>query len=150
MGHTVSCPAGPHTHSVGDVCALIGCDSEDWLIDRVRNGTLLRNEAAPEQEHHCCTSRRRFPGDSAVPCDRRTTWALYRRGLIDIRRGRGSGRHGETVHNAITGVKVNDAGRALAAAHSPEQRLRLACSSGPFEVPALEDPPPQPDWKRMQ
>lgn len=36
----VDCPAGPHTHSVAEVCALIGCDSEDWLIDRVRNGTF--------------------------------------------------------------------------------------------------------------
>lgn len=34
------CPTGPHTHSVAEVCALIGCDSQDWLVDRVRNGTF--------------------------------------------------------------------------------------------------------------
>jgi len=36
----MSCPAGPHTHSIAEVCELIGCDSQDWLIDRVRNGTF--------------------------------------------------------------------------------------------------------------
>lgn len=36
----MSCPAGPHTHGIAEVCELIGCDSEDWLIDRVRNGTF--------------------------------------------------------------------------------------------------------------
>lgn len=35
-----TCPAGPHTHSVAEACALLGCDSEDWLVDRVRNGTF--------------------------------------------------------------------------------------------------------------
>ncbi|SPM32045.1 hypothetical protein AU192_16385 [Mycobacterium terramassiliense] len=35
-----ACPNGPHTHSVAETCALIGCESEDWLIDRVRNGTF--------------------------------------------------------------------------------------------------------------
>lgn len=39
-GARVHCPAGPHTHSVAEVCALIGCESEDWLVDRVRNGTF--------------------------------------------------------------------------------------------------------------
>ena len=34
----VTCPPGPHTHSVAEVCALIGCDSEDWFVDRVRSG----------------------------------------------------------------------------------------------------------------
>ena len=24
------CPAGPHTHSIAEVCELIGCDSQDW------------------------------------------------------------------------------------------------------------------------
>jgi hypothetical protein len=35
-----TCPSGPHTHSLAEACALIGCESEDWLIDRVRNGTF--------------------------------------------------------------------------------------------------------------
>jgi hypothetical protein len=34
----VACPDGPHAHSVSEVCEMIGCDSEDWLIDRVRDG----------------------------------------------------------------------------------------------------------------
>jgi hypothetical protein len=34
----IDCPNGPHAHSVSEVCAMIGCDSEDWLIDRVRDG----------------------------------------------------------------------------------------------------------------
>lgn len=34
----VDCPAAPHTHSLAEVCELIGCDSEDWLTDRVRSG----------------------------------------------------------------------------------------------------------------
>ena len=29
-----------HTRSIADVCELIGCESQDWLIDRVRNGTF--------------------------------------------------------------------------------------------------------------
>ena len=35
-----TCPSAPHTHSLSDACLLIGCESEDWLIDRVRNGTF--------------------------------------------------------------------------------------------------------------
>jgi hypothetical protein len=35
-----TCPPGPHTHSLADVCLLIGCESRDWLVDRVRNGTF--------------------------------------------------------------------------------------------------------------
>lgn len=38
MSSVSNCPAGPHTHSVAEVCELIGCDSEDWLVDRVRSG----------------------------------------------------------------------------------------------------------------
>lgn len=38
--HVPICPAGPHTHSLAEVCVLIGCESEDWLVDRVRNGTF--------------------------------------------------------------------------------------------------------------
>jgi hypothetical protein len=34
----VACPNGPHAHSVSEVCEMIGCDSQDWLIDRVRDG----------------------------------------------------------------------------------------------------------------
>jgi hypothetical protein len=34
----VACPPGPHTHSLDEVCALIGCESEDWPVDRVRSG----------------------------------------------------------------------------------------------------------------
>lgn len=37
---TINCPAGPHTHSLAETCALLGCDSESWLIKRVRNGTF--------------------------------------------------------------------------------------------------------------
>lgn len=37
---STGCPAAPHTHSVEEVCELIGCESADWLIDRVRNGTF--------------------------------------------------------------------------------------------------------------
>jgi hypothetical protein len=35
-----TCPSGPHTHSLEEACALIGCDSKDWLTDRVRDGTF--------------------------------------------------------------------------------------------------------------
>lgn len=35
-----ACPSGPHTHSLTEACALLGCESEDWLTDRVRNGTF--------------------------------------------------------------------------------------------------------------
>lgn len=34
------CPNGPHTHSINEVCELIGCGSEDWIIRGVRNGTF--------------------------------------------------------------------------------------------------------------
>ncbi|WP_133259214.1 hypothetical protein [Mycobacterium colombiense] len=40
MNELPSCPAGPHTHSLSEACILIGCESEDWLVDRVRNGTF--------------------------------------------------------------------------------------------------------------
>ncbi len=30
----------PPTHSVAEVCKLIGCESEDWFIDRLRDGTF--------------------------------------------------------------------------------------------------------------
>ena len=40
MTEPPTCPNGPHTHSVAEVCLLIGCESRDWLIDRVRNGTF--------------------------------------------------------------------------------------------------------------
>lgn len=33
-----NCPPGPHLHSVSEVCALIGCDSEEWFVERVRGG----------------------------------------------------------------------------------------------------------------
>jgi hypothetical protein len=36
----IFCPPGPHTHSITEVCQLIGCDSQDWFVDRVRNGTF--------------------------------------------------------------------------------------------------------------
>lgn len=50
--------------------------------------------------------------DHAITCDRRTWVPLWRRGLVDIRRGRSTGRHGQTVYNAIVGVTINDEGRA--------------------------------------
>lgn len=34
----MTCPDGPHTHSISEVCEMIGCASQDWLIDRVRSG----------------------------------------------------------------------------------------------------------------
>jgi hypothetical protein len=34
------CPTGPHTHSLTEACALIGCGSESWLTERVHNGTF--------------------------------------------------------------------------------------------------------------
>jgi hypothetical protein len=34
------CPTAPHTHSLAELCELIGCESEDWIVDRVRNGTF--------------------------------------------------------------------------------------------------------------
>lgn len=37
---TPTCPSGPHTHSIAEACALLGCESEDWLVDRVRNATF--------------------------------------------------------------------------------------------------------------
>lgn len=40
MAGPTACPAAPHTHSLAEVCQLIGCESEDWLTDRVRNGTF--------------------------------------------------------------------------------------------------------------
>jgi len=39
-GRLMNCPAARHTHSIADVCELIGCESQDWLIGRVRNGTF--------------------------------------------------------------------------------------------------------------
>lgn len=42
------CPAAPHTHSIEQVCALIGCDSRDWFIDRVRNGTFPSHRVVRE------------------------------------------------------------------------------------------------------
>lgn len=50
--------------------------------------------------------------DRSVLADRRTWSALYRRGLVDIHRGRGTGRSGETLYGVIVDVKVNDAGIA--------------------------------------
>jgi hypothetical protein len=35
-----TCPPGPHTHSLAEACLLIGCESEDWITDRVRDGTF--------------------------------------------------------------------------------------------------------------
>ena len=29
-----------HTHSIADLCELIGCESQDWLIDCLRNGAF--------------------------------------------------------------------------------------------------------------
>lgn len=40
MSELPVCPMGPHTHSLEEACALIGCESQDWLVDRVRNGTF--------------------------------------------------------------------------------------------------------------
>lgn len=49
---------------------------------------------------------------SITDCDRRTWRALYRRGLVELRRGLSTGRRGETVYNAIVDVKITDAGYA--------------------------------------
>jgi hypothetical protein len=40
MTELPTCPTGPHTHSISEVCALLGCDSPDWITDRVRDGTF--------------------------------------------------------------------------------------------------------------
>lgn len=40
MSEMPTCPMGPHTHSLEEACALIGCESKDWLVDRVRNGAF--------------------------------------------------------------------------------------------------------------
>jgi hypothetical protein len=40
MPEAPQCPTAPHTHSVAEVCELIGCESEDWFIERVRDGTF--------------------------------------------------------------------------------------------------------------
>lgn len=34
------CPAGPHTHSLEATCLMLGCESPDWLVDRVRSGVF--------------------------------------------------------------------------------------------------------------
>lgn len=58
--------------------------------------------------------------DGSIDADRRTRDALIRRGLVDVRRGRGTGyvyqgpfrRSLEyTTYNVITGVYINGAGR---------------------------------------
>lgn len=51
--------------------------------------------------------------DDALTCNRTTWAALYHRGLVDLLRGLGTGRHGQTAYNVVTGVYINDAGRAV-------------------------------------
>lgn len=53
--------------------------------------------------------------DGAIVADRRTWSALHLRGLVNLHRGRGTGRYGETVYNVVVGVYINDAGRAALA-----------------------------------
>lgn len=35
---TASTAEAPRLYTVAEVCALLQCDSEDWLVDRVRSG----------------------------------------------------------------------------------------------------------------
>lgn len=53
--------------------------------------------------------------DGAIVADRRTWGALWDRGLVDLLRGRSTGRYGNTVYNVIIGIYINDAGRAALA-----------------------------------
>jgi hypothetical protein len=36
--YTTHSTAPPRTRSLAEVCEIIGCDSEDWVLDRVRSG----------------------------------------------------------------------------------------------------------------
>lgn len=47
---------------------------------------------------------------SLAGADRRTWQALRRRGLVDVRLGKGRDRHGRTTYNVVVDVKINDAG----------------------------------------
>lgn len=49
--------------------------------------------------------------DRTVCSNRGTTWALFRRGFVEIHRGRGTDRHGRTTYGVIVDVKITDAGR---------------------------------------
>ena len=61
------------TYSVAEVCAIIGCDSERWLITRVRSGVfparkIVRDIRFTEEDvqdilNACAYS----PGDPEVP-----------------------------------------------------------------------------------
>ncbi|MGD9622296.1 MAG: hypothetical protein AB7G47_19905 [Mycolicibacterium sp.] len=50
---------------------------------------------------------------SLVSADRRTWQALHRRGLVDVRFGKGCDRRGHTTYNVVVDVKINDAGFQL-------------------------------------
>lgn len=73
--------------------------------------------------------------DAAVLADRRTWRALADRGLVDVQRGRGTGRLYQgpfrrsreyTTYDVVTGVYINDEGRAVL--------KRLAASSVTAEI----------------
>lgn len=57
--------------------------------------------------------------DRSVLTDRRTWAALYRRGLVELHRGRATGRRGETLYGVIVDVKINAAGNAAIEALRP-------------------------------
>ncbi|AJK27394.1 hypothetical protein PBI_KRATIO_65 [Mycobacterium phage Kratio] len=48
-----------------------------------------------------------------VICERRTSFALFRRGLVDIYRGRGRDRRGYQVYDAIVDIKINEHGKRV-------------------------------------
>lgn len=71
-----ACPSGPHTHSLAEACSLIGCESEDWITDRVRNGTFPGRKIVRQlrfsdddiaQIIEACAVQARGTGDSVIP-----------------------------------------------------------------------------------
>lgn len=50
-----------------------------------------------------------------IYADRRTTNALFRRGLVDLTYGHGTNRRGGTAYDVYHGARVNNAGRAMVA-----------------------------------
>jgi hypothetical protein len=83
----IDCPNGPHTHSVSEVCEMIGCDSEDWLIDRVGNGIfparkivrhLRFTDADIEAILKACVNEPRRGAEPHVPQPTRRSAAIHR------------------------------------------------------------------------
>ncbi|BBC53873.1 hypotheical protein [Mycobacterium phage PP] len=51
--------------------------------------------------------------DDGVWGGRKVWGGLAARGLVDLRRGRSTGKYGETLYNVIVGVKINKYGRRV-------------------------------------